>query len=249
MSNVSDLRAYLKPSGSNPEIDGLYYELASQEKIHGMWNCRVLSLGFDKGEFIRGMIFQPINPTKPIVFAIDGIQDGCYFTVVDGHMLRWHILAGMHNFSPFRTDQLLIDCSGGSGIEKRMTYWSIKTGGETFVHSPETSFPGTWAVGDCDLLCALVAGELGANQLRATVYKIKRKSVKEGKGMRRIKELNKEVLSLTNELGKTTSHLNFLTGNLEGMVKGSWPFIGKRRIKDILHILNYIDFMQNTMKG
>jgi len=185
----TEFRAYLKPKGANPEIDSCYYELASHQRIYGMWNCEVLSLGFVCGTPVSQMLFRPIDPKKPIVFAVGGRMDGTYFIVVDAHTPgKKH--NRMVNFKPHKTDRFIILCDDGAGLmseARPRDFWGIKAQGETYVFG--RSFPDTWQLTSVEPLCAFVGGGLTANQLRAEAYRHKREDTKEVRRQHRIKLL------------------------------------------------------------
>lgn len=256
LMSYDDFRAYLKPKDSNPEVDSAFYELSSQEKIHGMWNCEVFaSLGFRYGEFTRHLYFRPIDRKKPIVFAIDGVSSGCYFMVVDAHMPgKKH--DRMVNFKPFKTDRFLIDCDDGAGIgsnDRVSDYWSITAGGETFVYresrpSPhrqnENIFPNAWKLDSADPLCAFVGGELTANQLRAVAYRQYMEAEKEirrevhiQKLAHRNAELQQDVTEAQLDGLQAKFKGDYLLQGLRNIVNDFWPFVSHKRIAALIKVV------------
>lgn len=220
----SEFRAYLKAKGANPEIDTCYYELSSQQKFHGMWNCEVLTLGFTLGSFTKQMLFRPIDQKKPVVFAINGDADGVFFIVVDAHTPEEQH-GYMVNFKPFKTDNFLIACDDGGGIgsgtSRPRNYWTIKTGGETYAYGH--AFPDTWQLSSVDPLCAFVGGGMTANQLRATAYRQQRAVVKEERREARIKSLVLRAEDFSRIIDKQARHFN----NLYDQNKVMWILIEK----------------------
>lgn len=185
-----DFRSFFKPAGTNPEIEGPYYELSSPALIVGHSNFEALTMGFEKGSSVIKMTFRPIDPTKPIVLAVDDMKDNG-FVYIDHH-LEEGAEPGMRNYSTHKTDDFLIDCQRGDIVRNGGKYWSITSEGLTFVFG-ETTFPDTWHLRDCDQLCAFVGGELTANQLRKHAYLSDREAVKEERREAHIARLAEEV--------------------------------------------------------
>lgn len=121
----------------------------------------------------------------------------------------------------------------------------------TFVFS-EKAFPGTWQLSDCDLLCALVAGELTANQLRMHAYLSDREAVKEERREAHIKRCEVKIRNLEQDLGsaiaigKTTvtmakadveaaeGRYDQLVSKLKSMMEGVFPLVGKAKVLQVL---------------
>lgn len=232
--SVFDLRAFYKPKGSNPEIGGAYYELASQQKIHGLWNCEVLSLGFAKGAFTRQLRFRPIDSMKPIVFAIDGVTDGNNFTVVDAHIDPDKVTGGMHNYKPFRTDDFIVDCYDGAGIgQNKPNYWSVTKEGLTFVCG--AAFPDTWAIKDCDQLCALVGGGLTPNQLRMHAYLTERQASRERRLSERMPEIIGEFARrIANAEQRLATNLSIFRNLNQLLYIDRWPLVFKSTVRALI---------------
>lgn len=247
-----DFRCFFKPAGTNPEVDGPYYELSSYVHIVGHFNFETLTLGFEKGARITTMSFRPIDPTKPIVLAVDK-QSDIGFIVVDHH-LEEGAGAGMRNYVYFKTDAFLIDCNGkprGGTSSLENDYWSVTSDGMTFVFG-DVNFPDTWHLSDADPLCALIAGELTANQLRRHAYLSDREAVKEERREEHIKRLvreneeaaradgNKlvalaiEYRSMELELSRATNRYHQLVRKLRSTMAGVFPFIGKAKVLQVL---------------
>ena len=229
-----DFRAYLKPKGANPEIDSFYYELSSMEKIHGMHNCEVLTLGFVPGAFTKVMLFRPIDPKKPIVFAVDGVSDGHYFIVVDAHT-RGKKHNRMVNFKPFKTDDYIIACDDGTGMGDRnrpSDYWSIKTGGQTFVYG--YAFPNTWQLDSVDPLCAFVAGEMTRGELLKMAWR-----QKESK-----KRYTNRVMELTMETGRQKSIISQQSTDISGLEE-----IVRRQDSRVGHLTDQNDLMERVIRN
>lgn len=224
--SYNDFRAYLKKQGSNPEIDSFYYELSSHVLIHGIWNCEVITLGFVRGEFYSDLIFRPKDESKPIVFGIDGgSSSGCHFIVVDAH-LDADGYGKMGNYSALKTDDYLIDCSDRASIGSKYSYWSVKKDGLTFVYmkSDHPGFSDTYQVSNLDWLCGLVGGDITANDLRAITYKAGQKEKKENRREEHIQRLQGKLSDLREDLKSVTS--------------GSWPFIMKKSVDNIIDEYN-----------
>lgn len=234
---MTDFRVFLKPAGSNPEIEGAFYELASHEHINGISNCDILSLGFVRGSFTNKLRFRPIDMTKPVVFAIKGMTSGCYFVAVTAHIGMDADDRGMRNFKPFMTDEYLIDCYDGCGMSSgKKDYWSITSEGMTFVYGE--TFPDTWKLDTCDLLCAFVGGELTANQLRMHAYLNQREAAKEMRREERIRTMAgnlSEALRETREakqaLSKYVAASNRLMRRIRNLNIGWWPFMSKKDLE------------------
>lgn len=101
-------RSFFKPAGTNSEIEGPFYELSSWVVIFGHSNFEALALGFKKGSNFTKMSFRPIDPTKPIVLAIDS-QRQVGFVVIDHH-LEEGAEAGMRDYNFHKSDDFHIDC-------------------------------------------------------------------------------------------------------------------------------------------
>ena len=243
---MTDLvRAYYKRSNTNVEVKGPFYELSTYAAIHGAWNFQSLALGFTKGEGISSMTFRPIDPSKPIVLAVSNLIDNG-FMVIDEH-LDATTVSLMRNYKALRSNEFLIDCQNGElGKRDSTIYWSITSKGLTFAYGGKT-FPDTWMLRDCDLLCAFIGGELTANQLRMHAYRANREEVKEQRREERIRNLAKELHILA-ALSKAANELrwasfilhNSLVGKLITILdSNSWPLIKKSTVRELLrnHVL------------
>lgn len=233
-----DFRAYLKPKGSNPEIDSFFYELSSYERIMGMWNCETFTLGFNKGDSSKSLVFRPTDLKKPIVFAIYGISDGCYFVVIDEHMPgKKH--DRMCNIKPFKTDKYLIDCYDGSNIGSgKANYWAITTQGIKFVYG-ETDFSDTWVVRDCNDLCAFIGGDLTTNELRAKAWRDTQESLKEESRERHIERLAGLLRNAKKEEGlsfrsfkEENDRYERLRQRVRSVTVGWFPFVLKSSVSE-----------------
>lgn len=233
-----DFRSFFKPAGTNPEIEGPHYELGSFAIIVGHSNFEALALGFEKGSSITKMTFRPIDPTKPIVLAIDNMTD-IGFVYIDRH-LEEGAEAGMRNYSTHKTDDFLIDCQRCDNIKGGRKYWSIRSEGMTFVFSEKT-FADTWHLRDCDLLCAFVSGVLTANQLRMHAYLSDREVVKEKRREAHIARLTHELHEVASDassarhnLSRATNRYDRLVRKLKSTMYGVLPFIGKAKVLQVL---------------
>lgn len=244
----SEFRAFLKPKGSNPEINSCYYELVSFEHIDGMSNCEVLNLGFKFGDFAQNIIFRPIDRRKPIVFAINSISDDCHFIVLNEHTPgKPH--NRMINAKRFKTDKFIVDCSSRSS--GRDSYWSVIAGGDRFVFG--RNVPGAYVFPTAEQICEFVGGGLTANQLRAAGYRVELEAQKEVRREDRIRELAEKLYH--SECGAQRAYskvmedynresdarkrfegeLATLRDTLQKLVDRWLPFIGRKRLKQILH--------------
>jgi hypothetical protein len=213
-----DFRSFFKPAGTNPEIEGPYYELSSFAVIVGHSNFEALTLGFKKGSGITKMTFRPIDPTKPIVLAVDNMTD-IGFVYIDHH-LEEGAEAGMRNYRTHKTDDFLIDCQSRDTIGGGREYWSVTSEGMTFVFGEKT-FPDTWHLRDADLLCAFVAGGLTANKLRMHAYLSERAAVKEKRCEDRICRLSNDVAHLRTAYDQQRSRASrneFLANRLQNRI-------------------------------
>ena len=233
-----DFRSFFKPAGTNPEIEGPYYELSSFALIVGHSNFQALTLGFKKGSSITKMTFRPIDPTKPIVLAVDNMTD-IGFVYIDHH-LEEGAEAGMRNYSTHKTDDFLIDCQRRDIIDGGREYWSVTSEGMTFVFGEKT-FPDTWHLRDGDLLCAFVAGEITANQLRMHAYLSDREVVKEERREAHIERLTHELREVASDassahhdLSRATNRYDRLVSKLRSTMEGVFPFIGKAKVLQVL---------------
>lgn len=236
-----DFRSFFKPAGTNPEIKGPYYELSSFALILGHSNFEALTLGFKKGSSVTEMTFRPIDPTKPIVLAVDDMSD-IGFVCIDHH-LKEGAKAGMRNYGMYKTDDFIIDCQSANSSETGQGYYSITSGGLTFISS-STAFSDTWAVKDCDLLCAFVAGELTVNQLRMHAFLTDREAVKEERREAHIKHLAKELSGALEEgsfalvkLERLNERLRLyekMVSELKSAMNGVFPFIGKSNVLKVI---------------
>lgn len=233
-----DFRSFFKPAGTNPEIEGPYYELSSFAVIVGHSNFETLTLGFKKGSSVTKMTFRPIDPTKPIVLAVDNMTS-IGFVYIDHH-LEEGAEAGMRNYDTYKTDDFLIDCLRRDVIDGGREYWSVTSEGLTFVYSEKT-FPETWMLGDCDQLCAFVAGELSANQLRMHAYLTDREAVKEERRQDRIERLTHELCEVASDassahhdLSRVTNRYERLVNKLKSTMHGIFPFIGKASVLQVI---------------
>jgi len=232
-----DFRAFLKPEGTNPEIDGPYYQLASYGQIHGSLNCEVSTLDFVMGKFCEKLLFRPIDSKKPIVLAIYNDNNGCYFVIVDGHVRKEKekIVGGMLNFKPFQTNNFIIDCG-----DAQCKYWSITSKGITCIYGEQT-FPETWTVDNCDQLCAFIGGELTANQLRMHAVLAEQETIKEKRREAHIERLARELGETASISVATASDLlcannrhERLVGELKLIMNARLLFVGKQAITEIL---------------
>lgn len=235
-----EFRSFYKPAGTNPEIEGPFYELSSYIDIEGHFNLESLTLGFKKGSSLSEMTFRPIDPTKPIVLAVD-TQTSIGFIYIDQHLQESE--AGMYNYKIFKTDAFLIDCQrwNSSGRNPAKEYWSVKSEGMTFVYS-ETLFPDTWHLPDCDLLCALVAGDLTANQLRMFAYLTAKEESKEVRREEHLRRFAKEIGDMKEEASRLFSEIllekimtdlryELLKERLSGLLLSWWPFVSKKALR------------------
>lgn len=237
---MKNFRAFFKPEGGNPEIVGAFYEQSAQAIIAGSGNCRPLSLNFRMGDFSRNAVFQPIDTSKPIVFAIEGVSDGCYFVVLDTHM-REAGKPGMRNFEPYSPENVLLDCADGGAIRSgRENYWSIKVGGERYIYGdmPSSLETTVWRIRDLGLLCAFIGGGITAGELRASAYKQQREAAKEVRREQRIKALSFENAQLSAALGEQamkarlfSEALADLRATVGVLLRGRWPWVSKSRIE------------------
>jgi hypothetical protein len=217
-------RSFFKPAGTNPEIEGPYYELSSLAFIVGHSNFKALTLGFKKGSSTTKMTFRPIDPTKPIVLAVNDMYN-VGFVYIDHH-LKEGAEAGMRNYSMHKTDNLFIDCQCRNINDGIPEYWSVTSEKMTFVFGGIIA-TGTWHLRDADLLCAFVAGELTANQLRMHAYLSDREMVKEEQREAHIKRL-------THDLSLAANRYDRLIYKLKLAMKGIFPFIGKAKALRVL---------------
>lgn len=237
-----DFRSFFKPAGTNPEIEGPYYELSSFAVIVGHSNFEALTLGFKKGSSITKMTFRPIDPTKPIVLAVDDMTS-IGFVYIDYH-LENDAKAGMRNFDLHKTDDFLIDCQRRDIIDGGREYWSVTSEGMTFVFGEKT-FPNTWRLSDGDQLCAFVAGELTANQLRMNAYLSDREAVKEERREAHIQRLKRDldnaiaigkaaVIKAKTDVETANSRYERLVHKLKSAMSGVFPFIAKAKVLQVL---------------
>lgn len=239
-------RSFFKPAGTNPEIKGPFYELSCYVRIVGHSNFESLTLGFNKGSFSKELVFRPIDPAKPIVLAVEEVSNNG-FVYIDHH-LKEGAEAGMHNYSAYKTDDFLIDCQLRDVVGGGHDYWSVTSEGMTFVFGEEL-FPDTWHLSDCDPLCAFVAGELTANQIRSHAYFSNREAAKEERREAHIELLNGEVKHLKQEIEGLKHELveahDFGTQHILGyarlhvdlmskMIENKFPLINKRKILQVL---------------
>lgn len=209
----------------------------------------MLSLGFSKSKLkYNELRFRPVDVSKPIVFAAS-YESGfaCYFFILDAHLSKEKSKGnGMLNYKPFKTNSYLIDCYDGSRVSAK-PYWSITSEGITVVYG-DVSFPDTWHLADCEMLCAFVGGAITVNQLRMHAYLIARVAVKEER-----REKHIEGLAFKNELLRyalkvsykecdmlreknltLTCKCGLLIEKLESAIKSSWPLTWKSTIKKII---------------
>jgi hypothetical protein len=170
------------------------------------------------------MTFRPIDPTKPIVLAVDNMTS-IGFVYIDHH-LKEGAEAGMRNYDMHKTDEFLIDCQRHNTIDGSRVYWSVTSGGITFVYGKKT-FPETWMIRDCDQLCAFVAGELTVNQLRKHAYLADREVVKE-------ERREAHIQRLTHDLSRANNRYEQLVSKLKSTMSGVIPFIGKANVLKVI---------------
>ncbi len=233
-----DFRSFFKPAGTNPEVEGPYYELSSFTLIVGHSNFKALTLGFEKGSSVTKMTFRPIDPTKPIVLAV-GNTASVGFIYIDHH-LEEGAEAGMRNYDNYMTDDFIIDCQRGDICRDDGKYWSISSEGLTFVYGEKT-FPETWTLNDCDQLCAFVAGELSANELRMHAYLIDHEAIKEARRQDHIERLTHELRKVASDassahhdLSRANARYERLVNKLKSAMNGIFPFIGKTSVLQVI---------------
>ena len=239
-------RCFFKVAGTNPEVDGPYYELSSYATIYGHFNFESLTLGFEKGSSVTSMTFRPIDPTKPIVLAVDTSTE-IGFIVIDHH-LKMGTEPAMRNFGYFKTDKFIIDSkrrdSSGSSPSSHKEYWSVRSDGMTFVYG-ETNFPNTWRLYNCDHLCAFVGGDLTTNQLRMHSYLANRAAEKAVRREEHIMKLKGDLdATITLSLVAVASgrmkvdaanlRYNNLVKKLKIALSGKLPLISKDKILQII---------------
>jgi hypothetical protein len=227
---IEMIRSYFKPAGTNPEINGPYYELCSYILIVGDYNLKAITLGFEKGSSISKMMFCPIDPTKPIILAAND-RTNIGFVCIDQH-LKNDTETGMRNYEAFTTDDFIIDCKEASVSGNIGKYWSITSERLTFVYSEKT-FPDTWALNNCDKLCAFVACELSVNQLQMHSYLTDREVVKEEKREAYIKHLKNyldETIRIQNSIHDTLEEKWNLMRKSKLAMAGKVPFIPKGKV-------------------
>ena len=238
-----EFRCFFKAAGTNPEIDGPYYELSSYAHINGHFNFEPLTLGFKKGASVTSMTFRPIDPTKPIVLAVD-TQTEMGFIVIDHH-LKMGTEPAMRNFGFFKTDKFLVDCKRGDHIreDRHKSYWSVRSDGMTFVYGDD--FPNTWRIYNCDHLCAFIGGDMTTNQLRMHSYLANRAAEKAVRREEHIVKLKEDLdatitLSLvavaSGRVKIDAANLRYdrLVKKLKSALSGFIPFIGKDQILQII---------------
>lgn len=233
-----DFRSFFKPAGTNPEIEGPFYELSSWAVIVGHSNFEALTLSFEPNKNADGTIFRPVDPTKPIVLAVDN-QSKFGFVVIDRH-LQDGAEAGMQNYSMHKTDDFIIDCNRGGYGGSGKKFWSVTSEGITFVYG-NTHFPDTWQLRDVNLLCAFVAGELTANQLRMHAYLSNREAVKEERREAHIQRLKQDirdaiaigktaVLQAKTDVEAAEGRYDRLVSKLKSTMEGTFPFTSKAKV-------------------
>jgi len=182
---VDLVRLHYKPSGSNPEIQGPFYETLGYFRAWGAWNMKMLSLDFKFGESERRqLVFRPVDADWPIVLAVSNV-DHAGFVVIDEH-LRENAGLQTRNYSAYKYS-FLTDCR----VERDEKFFAVTAGGATYVFG--RAFPDTFAIDDCDLLCGLIGGGVTFSQLRAHAYRVQIEAKKEARREDLIKELKKQL--------------------------------------------------------
>lgn len=264
---MSELRVYFKPAGSNKEIAGPFYEFSATggnlynvNEWFGMYNCRVVNLGFQLGKNLAGVnmvVFHPVDPRKSIILAT---RAG--FFEINTH-LNFIPTRGMKNFKPFESDNLIIDCQSWIvGKETDQSYWSVTTEGMTFFYSDiGNEFPGAWKLPDCNTLCDFIAGERTIQNLRLIAIQVKRKVRQEFWVSKYIVELQKtvrhqefyiaslrekmiehskselDIADKNKEIGEKAKNIRNLYAKLSELhdmaLYSKWPFVSRKKVIDM----------------
>ncbi len=241
----ADLRAFFSSKSSELGDEASMYKLGSGHKIFGFYNCQILNLDFERGEYEGNLLFQPVNEMKPIILACCELGNDCNFFILDSHLTNKKE-RGMINFKPFESSEYMVLCSTKSGY-----YWSIRKKDLTFVFSQKSiQFENTHSV-DLDTLCAFVGGEITLNQLQAQSYLASVEQIKEIKREEHIRELTTKLDKRTAELayireqhtklGEMFSEVygkNCILGNQLLLIKfltdTPWPVVNKQKILELL---------------
>lgn len=237
----NEFRAFLSKKGSNRAIDSSYYELVSYLFIEGMWNCEVLTLGFQLGEATSKLLFRPIDRKKPIVMAIRGVGvGGCEFIYIDSH-LPFKPFNRMINFKAHKSSDYMIDCHDGTGIGSRFNaeYWALRTRIGTFAFAKKNKFPGAYMVPKVDLLCAVIGGGIKPEELVGVSERILSEQERELFRQQGVRRIIDESETLRSELYKEkdalygTRSFRFRAA-LGELVKGKWPLMWRASLKTVL---------------
>jgi hypothetical protein len=210
---VASYRAYYKGPVAGV---GVVYELSTSIQLSGMFNCRVLSFGFQRNALYHQLAFTPIDSSRPIVLALSCNDDKAGFICFDEHRQETPKL-GMRDYESVQSEHY-IEC----GKAKKLTshslgeaFWSVRVQGELFVQVKEgkTSQFDTqshWSV-DLDSLCAFMAGAIDVRSLRI--------------GACRMKRIGSEIEKLQRDLKVSNEALRCLQVKYDNLKKGAWALL------------------------
>jgi len=131
-----ELEFYFQPGDDNPDMGSYSFNI---KDVVGHFNLESVSRTYRVGDVRDENYYRPIAAGRPIVLAINGGQEGCYFVVLDSHLNGGK--AGWTRFKPHRTQQTSgpyhVECSIGG----QLPYWKIRVGEVTYGYSRNT-LPG-----------------------------------------------------------------------------------------------------------